>query len=75
MNILAFIILFGIGVALGVLFYFLHRRVEALSHSMNRINRDMDTLYVNQQTLDTDCKKIFMELQNAQKEISRINHR
>lgn len=62
-------------VGLGVLFYFLHRRVENFALRLSRIIKDMEVLYANQQTLDTDLKKIFTELQNVQKEINRIVHK
>jgi hypothetical protein len=46
--------------------------LEVLALRVSRILKDMDTLYVNQQTLESDIKKIFTELQNVQKEIHRI---
>lgn len=68
-------LLFLLIIGLGIFFYFLHRRVESLSLRLGRIMKDMDVLYANQQTLDTDLKKIFTELQNVQKEISRVSHK
>ena len=65
-------LLFLLIIGLGVIFYFLHRRVESLAIRFGRIIKDMDVLYANQQTLDTDLKKIFTELQNVQKEINRV---
>lgn len=62
-------LLFLLIIGLGVFFYFLHRRVESLALRLSRIMKDMDVLYANQQTLNTDLKKIFTELQNVQKEI------
>jgi hypothetical protein len=57
-------------IGLGIFFYFLHRRVENLALRLSRIIKDMDVLYANQQTLNTDLKKIFTELQNVKKEIN-----
>jgi hypothetical protein len=57
-------------IGLGIFFYFLHRRVETLALRLSRIIKDMDVLYANQQTLNTDLKKIFTELQNVKKEIN-----
>lgn len=59
-------------IGLSIFFYFLHLRLEVLALRVSRILKDMDTLYVNQQTLESDIKKIFTELQNVQKEIHRI---
>lgn len=68
-------LIFLLIIGLGVFFYFLHQRVENLALRLGNIMKDMDVLYANQQTLVTDLKKIFNELQNAQKEINRVNHK
>lgn len=68
-------ILFLLVIGLGVFFYFLNLRVEAMVLRLSRIMKDMDVLYANQQTLDTDLKKTFTELQNVQKEINRFTNK
>jgi hypothetical protein len=68
---LVFLLILG----LVIFFYFLHLRVEAMVLRLGKILKDMDVLYSNQKTLETDLKKIFIELQNVQKEIHRVIHK
>jgi uncharacterized protein YoxC len=68
---LIFLLFVGL-ISLSVLFYYLHRRVENLTTIVSSIRRESEVLYSNQQTLDGDVKKLFNELQNVNKEITRI---
>lgn len=68
------ILLFLFIVGLSVCFYFLHKRLENLALLSGKMMKDMDILYANQQTLESDIKKVFNELQNAEKEINRLTH-
>lgn len=70
-SLLIFLLFVGL-VSLSVLFYYLHRRVESLATIFSSIRRESEILYANQQTLDGDVKKLFNELQNVNKEITRI---
>lgn len=64
-------IIFLLTVGLYILFFFLHKRVENLSLIISSMKENMTTLYVNQETLSNDIKKIFNELQSFQKEITK----
>lgn len=70
MNILVLVLLIML-LGLGVIVYFLHLKLENLILRISNILRNIDALYVNQQTFDADMKKLFNELQNVKKEINR----
>jgi hypothetical protein len=69
---LLIILLFAGLISLGVVFYYLHSRVESLTKLVSTTRREADILYSNQQALEGDIKKLFNELQNVNKEASRI---
>jgi len=55
----------------GVLFFYLHNRVEALSISIKSILQGQQVLRDNQTVLYSEIKKIHNELQLAKKEYAK----
>lgn len=65
------IILFLFIVTIGILFYFLHVKVEKLSKNQVQLVEWCDTLMKNQKTLFSDMKKIRYDYQKIEKEIRK----
>lgn len=69
---LSIVILLILIIGLGVLFYFLHERVESLALNLSQILQNQETLRENQETLNGDFKKLFYDHQNLKKEIGKV---
>jgi hypothetical protein len=69
---IASILLFILVIALGILFYLLHMRVEKLSKNQVQFVEWCDTLMKNQETLLDDMKKLRYELQKLEKESRQL---
>ena len=61
-------ILFLIIIGLGVLFYFLHKRVEKLSQNQAVMVQWCDTLRENEEHLLSDYKRLMHEIQDFKKD-------
>lgn len=63
---------------LGMFFYYLNQRLEAVIRRLIKFDKEMETLYANQKVLEADMKKIhndFQTYQTYQKEIAKIQQR
>ena len=69
--ILCIILLFLSVIAMGVFFYFLHKRVEKLSTRVIMIMQWCDTLRENEETIMNDIKRLYHEFQTFQKDYER----
>lgn len=66
------VLLFAGLITLGVVFYYLHKRVETLADIISTMRRESAVLYENQQTLAEDIKKLLHGLQNVEEKIIRL---
>lgn len=64
-------VLFLLIVTLGILFYFLHMRLENYQKNQVQLVEWCDTLMKNQETLLSDMKKIRYDYQKLEKEIQK----
>jgi len=68
---LVFIAILGVAL-IGYLLYALSIRLDSalvqISTRLAQVNKDLETLHANQKVLESDLKKVFSEIQNAQKE-------
>lgn len=68
--IVVLVLILGVIGCLYMKFVGMRKKINSLSSIINDIQTNTDTLYVNQQGLSSDIKKIFNELQNVKKTIS-----
>jgi hypothetical protein len=61
-------ILFLIIIGLGILFYFLHQRVEKISKNQAIMVQWCDTLRENEEHLLSDYKRLMHEIQDFKKD-------
>lgn len=76
---LSIVLLLILTIGLGVLFYFLHERVESLALNLSQMLQDQETfkenqetLRKNQETLSKDFKQLFYDCQGTKKEIGKV---
>jgi len=60
-------------VGLGVLFYYLNKRVDAFTKNLNDFGMGMQTLRDNQDILMSDAKKLRNEFHSNKKEFKKEN--
>jgi len=65
------IFLFLCNIVLGIVFYFLHLRVEDLSEKLLQINNKEVILNDNQTTLQAEIKRLFNEFQFLKKHVPK----